>query len=186
MEVLDLIFKRRSIRKFTDEAVDEALIDKLLQAAMAAPSAMNLKPWHFVVITEQEILRSINRALVFGKMKAPCAISACGDLRGIKRLERFWIQDCSAATENLLLAAVGLGLGAVWCGVTPIAIHQKRISEILALPKDVIPLNVIFVGHPAEEKPPRTQYDYRKISLNQFNKPWTLNLNTEHYTKMDS
>jgi len=67
MEVLDLIFKRRSIRKFTDEAVDEALIDKLLQAAMAAPSAMNLKPWHFVVITEQEILRSINRALVFGK-----------------------------------------------------------------------------------------------------------------------
>ena len=119
MEALDLIFKRRSIRKFTDEPVSNAQIDLLLQAAMAAPTAMNLKPWHFVVVTEAEILRRINHTLIFGKMKAPCAVSVCGDLRAGKRVEKFWIQDCSAATENLLLAATGLGLGAVWCGVTP-------------------------------------------------------------------
>mgnify|MGYP005812518437 CR=1 FL=1 len=172
MEVLDLIFKRRSIRKFTSEPVSPEQLDQLLQAAMAAPSAMNLKPWHFVVITDPELLRQINHTLVFGKMKAPCAISVCGDLRKGQRLERFWIQDCSAATENLLLAAAGLGLGAVWCGVTPNAVYQKRIAEILGLPKGIIPLNVIFVGHPAEEKPPRTQYERSKISYNQFGNPW--------------
>jgi len=172
MEVLDLIFSRRSIRKFSDEPVSTAQIDLLLQAAMAAPSAMNLKPWHFVVVTDAEILRQINRALIFGKMKAPCAVSVCGDLRIGRRAETFWIQDCSAATENLLIAAAGLDLGAVWCGVTPIGRYQKRIAEILLLPKGVIPLNVIFVGHPAEEKPPRTQYDPKKISRNTFGNPW--------------
>jgi len=175
MEVLDLIFRRRSIRKFTNEPVSEAQIDLLLQAAMAAPSAMNLKPWHFVVITEAEILRKINQTLIFGKMKAPCAVSVCGDLRIGKRADRFWIQDCSAATEKLLLAAAGLGLGAVWCAVTPITRYQKQIAEILSLPQGVIPLNVIFIGHPAEEKPPRTQYDPKNISHNTFGNPWQAN-----------
>ena len=161
--------------KFTDEPVSNAQIDLLLQAAMAAPTAMNLKPWHFVVVTEAEILRRINHTLIFGKMKAPCAISVCGDLRAGKRVEKFWIQDCSAATENLLLAATGLGLGAVWCGVTPIERYQKQIAEILLLPQGVIPLNVIFIGHPAEEKPPRTQYDPKNISHNAFGKPWQAN-----------
>jgi nitroreductase len=121
MEALDLIFRRRSIRKFTDEPVSNAQIDLLLQAAMAAPTAMNLKPWHFVVVTEAEILRRINHTLIFGKMKAPCAVSVCGDLRAGKRVEKFWIQDCSAATENLLLAATGLGLGAYG-----VALRQSR------------------------------------------------------------
>jgi nitroreductase len=175
VEAVDLIFKRRSIRKFTDEPVSNAQIDLLLQAAMAAPTAMNLKPWHFVVVTEAEILRRINHTLIFGKMKAPCAVSVCGDLRAGKRVEKFWIQDCSAATENLLLAATGLGLGAVWCGVTPIERYQKQIAEILLLPQGVIPLNVIFIGHPAEEKPPRTQYDPKNISHNAFGNPWQAN-----------
>ena len=148
MEALDLIFRRRSIRKFTDEPVSNAQI---------------------------EILRRINHTLIFGKMKAPCAVSVCGDLRAGKRVEKFWIQDCSAATENLLLAATGLGLGAVWCGVTPIERYQKQIAEILLLPQGVIPLNVIFIGHPAEEKPPRTQYDPKNISHNAFGNPWQVN-----------
>jgi len=99
----------------------------------------------------------------------------CGDLRAGKRAEKFWIQDCSAATENLLLAATGLGLGAVWCGVTPIERYQKQIAEILLLPQGVVPLNVIFIGHPAEEKPPRTQYDPKNISHNAFGNPWQAN-----------
>ena len=175
MSALDFIFSRRSIRKFTDEKVSEAQIKLLLEAAMAAPTAMNMQPWHFVVIDDPEILVKLRGALPFGKMEAPLAISVCGNLRSIKRpvLERYWVQDCSAATENLLLAAKALGLGAVWCGVHPIKLMESAVSGILKLPGQVKALNVVFVGHPAEEKPARTQYEQAKISHNLFEASWT-------------
>jgi nitroreductase len=174
MTDLNFIFSRRSIRRFTTEKVSEAHIRSLLEAAMAAPTAMNMKPWHFVVVDDPSKLAELRATLPFGKMEAPLAISVCGNMQSIKRpvLERFWVQDCSAATENLLLAANALGLGAVWCGVHPLKRLEDALSRTLNLPEAVIPLNVIYIGHPAEEKPARTQYDQTRISQNLFDIPW--------------
>ena len=161
-ELIDTIFSRRSIRRYTEEPVSEEEIKTLLEAAMAAPSASNRKPWHFVVVTERETLNRLAKAHKYAKMlnEAPLCISVCGD-QSVS--ERFWTQDCSAATENLLLAVVSLGLGAVWCGVHPNQDRVKDISKILGIEAPVVPLNLIAIGHPAEEKEPRTQYDEDRV-----------------------
>jgi len=171
-EILNFIYRRRSIRKFTEQPIEPEKITELLKAAMAAPTAMNTQPWQFVVVTEEELLKKIRNTLVFGKMKAPLAIVVCGNL-GVfnKRVtNRFWVQDCSAATQKILLAAGALGLGGVWCGVHPIHTFERRISQILSLPEEVTPLNVLYIGYPAEEKPARTQYDPAKVSWNGYKK----------------
>jgi len=160
--LIDTIFSRRSIRRYTREPVSEEDIRTILEAAMAAPSASNRKPWHFVVVSERETLNRLAEAHKYAKMlnEAPLCISVCGD-QSVS--ERFWVQDCSAATENLLLAAAALGLGAVWCGVHPSQDRVKDISEILGIEAPVVPLNIIAIGHPAEEKEPRTQYDEDRV-----------------------
>ena len=165
MAYQNLFYARRSIRKYQEKTVEKEKIELLLKAAMAAPTAMNSKPWEFVVITEPENLEKIRSSLMFGKFNAPAAIVVCGNTSKFKRpmAEKFWVQDCSAATQNILLAAVELGLGTVWCGVHPVHVFTKRVSEILMLPPQIKPLNVIYVGYPAEEKPPRTQYDESRI-----------------------
>jgi len=172
--ILDAIYARRSIRKFTDEAVSDEQIETLLKAAMAAPSATNAQPWRFVVTRDPERLAAIRKEMPAGKINAPLAILVCADLSIFKRLvtERFWTQDCSAATQNILLAAVGLGLGAVWCGVHPVPLIEKRIEKLLGLPMNVKVLNVIFIGHPAEEKEARTQYDVSKVYKDRYGEPW--------------
>jgi nitroreductase len=165
MNIQETIYARRSIRKYQDKPVENEKIELLLKAAMAAPSGMNIKPWEFIVITDADVLEDIRSALRFGKFNAPLAIAVCGNTSFFKHTmaSQYWVQDCSAATQNILLAAVGLGLGSVWCGVHPIHVFTKRIMKILALPEHVLPLNVIYVGYPAEEKPPRTQYDESRI-----------------------
>ncbi len=170
MNEIDWIFRQRSIRQFTGQKLTAEQIKTLLEAAMAAPSAMNMKPWRFVVVQSPEPLAKLRKALPFGKMAAPCAIVVCGDLRSFKRAvqERFWVQDCSAATQNILLAATTLGLGTVWCGVHPINTIEKNIRNALEIPEGVIPLNVIFVGYPAEEKPARTQYSEKNVFSDKF------------------
>ncbi len=174
MRELDFIFSRRSIRRFTAEKVNKDQIKLLLEAAMAAPTAMNTQPWHFVVVEDPDKLADLRKILPFGKMAAPLAISVCGNLGMVKRLvtERFWVQDCSAATENMLLAANVLGLGTVWCGVHPINRLESSVRNVLNLPVSVVPLNIVYVGHPAEEKPARTQYESSKISHNLFEVGW--------------
>ena len=161
-DLIQTILERRSIRKYTAEPVSEQAIQTLLEAAMAAPSASNRKPWQFVVVTRRETLDALAEAHAHGKMlfEAPLCISVCGDLT---EMERFWVQDCSAATENLLLAAVALGLGAVWLGVYPRDERVDAVRRILHLPDHIIPLNLISIGHPAEEKQPRTQYDAIRV-----------------------
>ncbi len=143
---------------------------------MAAPSAMNLKPWKFIVVQNPEQLTGLRKILPFGKMDAPCAIVVCGDLRSIKKMvqERFWVQDCSAATQNILLAATALGLGAVWCGVHPVATLEKAIRKTLDIPEGVTPLNVIYVGYPAEAKPARTQFSEKNVFSDKFGNPRDL------------
>jgi len=166
-ELIDTIYSRRSIRRYTEEPVSEEQIKTLLEAAMAAPSASNRKPWHFVVITERETLGRLAEAHKYAKMlhEAPVCISVCGD-QSVS--ERFWVQDCSAATENLLIAATALGLGAVWCGVYPSQERVEAIGKILGIEAPVVPLNIIAVGHPAEEKEPRTQYDEGRVHIEKW------------------
>lgn len=161
-EFIQTIFARRSIRKYTDRPVSKEEIRTLLEAAMAAPSASNRKPWRFIVITERRTLDALAEAHPYGKMlfEAPLCISVCGDLTEV---EQFWVQDCSAATENLLLAATALGLGAVWLGVYPNQERVAAVRAILGLPETVTPLNLISIGYPAEEKEPRTQYDESRV-----------------------
>jgi nitroreductase len=164
-DVLDLIQRRRSVRKFLADAVPVELLDQLLQAAMAAPSASNRRPWEFLVVTDPAILAKLRAALVLGRYEAPACVVVCGNmLRSYPPPARdFWIQDCSAATENLLLAAVGLGLGAVWVGVYPIKPFMRGVARALGLPRHVRPLGLVHLGYPAETKPPRTQYDAARI-----------------------
>jgi nitroreductase len=161
---LEAIFARRSIRKYTNEPVDEADIESLLQAAMAAPSASNQKPWHFVVITDRAKLKALAAAHPYGKMlaRAAVAVAVCGD----PRISNWWVQDCAAATENILIAAAGLGLGAVWLGCHGRPEREEAVRRILGIPREVGVLSLLSVGHPGEEKEARTQYDPARVHDN--------------------
>lgn len=165
MELKDILLKRRSVRKFTNENVPEEYITELLHAAMSGPSACNRTPWDFYVITNEEALAKLRKAARYSKMEAKLAIVVCGNLSKAlpSQLAPFWIQDCSAATENILLRATDLGLGAVWCGIHPMKRAEKNVSEILGLPKERIPFNIIYIGYPAEEPEARDQFDVKKI-----------------------
>ena len=159
------IFHRRSIRQYTDQPVELEKLDLLLQAGMAAPSAMNCRPWEFIVVTDPEKLAQFRQRLVFGDRNAPAAIVVCGNpaLSTNPAARLFWVQDCSAATENILIAAVGLGLGTVWIGIHPVAQFFKTVRNIVSIPKKVTPLCIIYVGYPLNGKPSRTQYDEQRV-----------------------
>ncbi len=170
--VLEAILRRRSIRRFTDRPLDEATLIRLLEAGMAAPSAVNSQPWEFSVITDPEILARLRSRLPFARHNAPAGIVVLGSPERAHNTagRLFWEQDCSAAMENMLLAAVGLGLGAVWVGLHPVAPFVKAVRTVLAIPESVTPLGMMHVGYPAEEKPPRTQYDPHKVYWQHYEK----------------
>ena len=169
-DILDHLFARRSVRKFTDDTISDDDAIRLLQAAMAAPSATNRRPWEFIVVTEGGLRSRLRNCLVFGRYDAPMAIVVCGNLRTARPwpARDFWIQDCSAAAQNILLAAAGLALGAVWIGVHPISPLVAAVRRVLGLPKHIVPLGAIWIGHPAEEKEPRTQFDETRVHWNGF------------------
>lgn len=164
MEAMDAILSRRSIRRYKKEAVPKELIDELLNAAMNAPSANNEQPWHFVVIQDRKILDKVPKVHPYSSMlrEAPLAIVVCADLQ-LVRDKAWWVQDCSAATENILIAAQAKGLGAVWLGVYPREDRVRGIQNLLALPQHVIPLCIIPVGYPAEEKPCENRYQSSRV-----------------------
>lgn len=161
-DLVDTILRRRSIRKYTLDNVVEGDIKVMLEAAMAAPSASNRKPWHFIVVTDRRTLDNLGKAHPYGKMllEAPLCIAVCGE-RGIS--PKFWVQDCSAAVENILLAATALDLGAVWLGVYPRENRVRAVRKILKIPDPIVPLNLISIGHPGEKKEPRTQYNQSRV-----------------------
>ncbi len=165
MELKEALLKRRSIRRFTDKPVPEEYINELLHAAMSGPSACNKTPWEFYVITNEETLLKLRKAARYSNIAAPLAIVVCGNLSKAlpSQLAPFWIQDCSAATENILLRAVDMGLGAVWCGVHPMKRAEKNVSEALGLSEKEIPLNIIYIGYPDEEPSSRDQFDDKKV-----------------------
>lgn len=159
MDIIDGILSRRSIRKYTAEPVSEEDIQILLKCAMQAPSAKNEQPWHFVVVTDQELRQKLAHTSDYTHMAAdaPLLIVVCADETEDKR-GGFWIQDCSAATQNLLLAAHGKNLGAVWCGVYPIEDRIAKIRENLNLPQNITPLGLICIGHPAQSPKPAERF----------------------------
>lgn len=169
---IDCIMTRTSVREYTSDTVSSSNVETMLRAAMAAPSAGNKQPWRFVVVTERAILDSIAQNLNSMRMaaQAPMAIVVCGDLKATFEGEGtdYWIQDTSAATENLLLAAHALGLGAVWCGVTPLTDRQEYVSNLLGLPADIKPLDVVVIGHPSHEQAPKDKWKPENIHYNQW------------------
>jgi nitroreductase len=164
LDAIQAILGRRSIRKFTGEIISEKDTKLLLEAAMAAPSACNQQPWHFVVARDKETFRKIMEAQPYTQMlkDASLAIIVCADPE-LQTCPGFWVQDCSAATENLLLATHALGYGATWCGLYPNDEVVWKIREILGIPKQVYPLGVIAVGVPGEEKPPANRYKQERV-----------------------
>lgn len=167
MEVKDALLKRRSIRKYLDKEVSDEIIEELLHAAMSGPSACNRRPWIFYVIKDQDKLNELRKASRFSNMNAPLAIVVVGDLsRSLPlQLKDFWIQDCSAATENILLRATDLGLGSLWCGIYPQKRPVERVKEILGITNNDIPLNIIYIGYGDEEKESRDQYEKNRVKI---------------------
>lgn len=168
MDAIEAILSRRSTRKYKKKAVPKKLIDELLNAAMHAPSACNEQPWHFVIINNREVLNEVPKYHPHSYMirEAPVAIVVCVDLNLTKEDKVWWVQDCSAATENILIAAQAKGLGAVWLGVYPKDDRVKGIQGLLALPQNVIPLCIIPIGYPDEKKPYENRYQSSRIHYN--------------------
>lgn len=167
--VIDNIMTRTSIRQFTDREISADTLTTLLKAGMAAPTAVNKQPWAFVVTTGRQALDSL-ATLQPRLSTAAAAITVCGDMtKAIEGEGRdFWVQDCSAATENILLAAHALGLGAVWTGVYPIAERVSNVSAALELPDSIIPMCIIAVGYPLADQSPKDKWDADKVHYNRW------------------
>jgi nitroreductase len=169
MDALECIMTRRSIRSYTDEAVGDADIETILKAAMSAPSAGNEQPWHFVVIRDRETMNQIMDVHPYSGMldHAPVCIAVCAELAR-EKYDGYWVQDTSAATLNLLLAAHAIGLGGVWLGVHPVESRGSGIKRILGLPDGVECLGLVALGHPAAEAGPADRYDASRIHEGQW------------------
>ena len=168
---IENIMTRTSIRQYKDQPVEQEKIDIMLKAAMAAPTAVNLQPWHFIVITNKNTI-----GLLSGKQptNAPLLIAVCGDTDktsmpdGKMKLPDFWVEDVSAATENLLLAAHALGLGAVWTGVYPAMERVAEVANVLNCPNNIVPVAVVRIGYPDESPEPKNKFKEENISYQKF------------------
>lgn len=164
MEVFEAIYHRRSIRRYAERPVPEELISDLLGAAMMAPSAGNAQPWQFIVITARETLVKVPQFNPYAAMaaQAPLAILVCGDL-DLEKYPGYWVQDCAAATQNLLLAAHARGLGAVWTGIYPMEDRVTHFRRHFELPPRVIPLALVVIGWPAQKASRKDRYRAERI-----------------------
>ncbi|MDP1629751.1 MAG: nitroreductase family protein [bacterium] len=169
MDALKTIHTRRSIRKYQKKKIPAELIEKILRAGMAAPSAHNEQPWHFVVVTDKKTLTLASKISPYAAMieEAPLAILVCGDLnleRG--RVKGFWIQDCAAAVQNMLLAAAALGLGAVWTGIYPAENLVGGHRQLFGLPENIIPFALAAFGYPAEKPAEQDRFKPERVRYN--------------------
>ena len=164
MDTLEAIMTRRSIRKYTDQPVSDELIEKLLEAAMMAPSAGNQQPWQFVVVQDKVTLSKIKDFHPYAGMaaKAPLGILVCGDT-SLEKYPGFWVQDCSAAIQNLLLAAHAEGLGAVWTGIYPEMDRVEGCRKIFSLPENIIPLAFIPIGYPDQNPSSKSRFQAERV-----------------------
>lgn len=165
-DAIENIMARKSVRKYLEKKVEDEKISTLLKAGMAAPTGKDTRPWEFVVVTDRTVLDSMAAALPYAKMlkEAPLAIVVCGDTTK----SSYWYIDCSAATENILLAAEALGLGAVWTAAYPYEDRMNVVAQNTGLPEHIRPLCVIPVGYPAMPHSPKNKYDESKIHQNKW------------------
>lgn len=168
-ETIESILSRRSIRKFTGEPVSKEDIDTLMKCAMAAPSAGNGQPWHFILIDDILILEKIAKVHPHSSMtlESQFAVLVCGDTSN-EKYQGYWVQDCAAATQNMLLGVQGLGLGAVWCGIYPKEERVEKVKELLNLPENIMPLSLIAIGQPNEFKSKSDRYRPDRIHKNKW------------------
>lgn len=164
MDIIQGILTRRSIRKYTGEPVSEENLKTILQAAFSAPTAHNYQPWHFIIVREKENLEKIATFHPYAKMlpQAGCGVIVCGDKEKQGRTG-FLVEDCAAAIQNMLLAAHGIGLGGVWCGLYPVEELTEGVSELINLPEGIIPVGLVVIGHKAEDKEAIDRFDEAKI-----------------------
>lgn len=162
MDIFDCINKRRSIRKYKDIEVEKEKIDLLIKAGMVAPSACNTQPWEFIVITDGNVLMELRNGMQFARHNAPVAIVVCANTKLSKGVNQ-WGKDCSAAIENILLAATAVELGSIWIGIHGLPAAEKIASRILDTPKHVIPFGMVYIGYSDEEKGLRTQYNENRV-----------------------
>jgi nitroreductase len=169
METLEALKTRRSIRKFKSQSVSPELVKELLRAAMFAPSAGNEQPWQFIVVDDRKILDEIPRICPTAAMcrQSPVAVLVCGDA-SLERYQGFWVQDCSAAVQNLLLAAHAMGLGAVWAGVFPLKERVEGFRRLFNLPEGVTPFALVPLGHPDQEPIPQERYREERVHYNEW------------------
>jgi nitroreductase len=166
---MDAILNRKSIRKYKDTKVTDEIVEELLKAAMAAPSAGNEQPWEFIVLRDKDIMQKITEVHPYSKMllNTDVAIVVCGD-EAKEKFKGYWVQDCSAATENILLAAEDKGLGAVWLGVYPEEDRVESIKKLLDLPESVTPLSIVPIGYPDEDKNTADRFNKERIHYDRW------------------
>ena len=160
------IFERKSVRSFENKVLSKEQLELIVKAGMAAPSARNLQPWAFIIITDRNTLNTLADRLPYAKMlhEASAAIVVCGVPENAgDSPEGYWVQDCSAATQNILLAIESMGLGAVWTGVYPRSERIDVVRDVLSIPQNVFPLNVIPIGYPKGENRPKDKFKPENI-----------------------
>jgi nitroreductase len=167
MDALTALYSRRSVRLYTGKPVARESVNEILQAAMCAPSAGNERPWHFIVLTDRGILDEIPKFHPYSAMlkHASVAVLVCGDA-SLEKHKGCWVLDCSAATENILLAAHAKGLGAVWCGVYPTEDRVVNLRKLLNLPDRIVPFSLVPIGFPAESKTTEERFDGSRVHYN--------------------
>lgn len=168
MDLFEAIHNRRSIRKYTEAPVSDEQIRTLLKAAMTAPTACNQQPWEFAVVTDREKLDAVGTFSPYAGMasKAPLGILICADPTLETRCPGYWMQDCSAAMQNMLLAVHGLGLGAVWTGVYPVEERMEGFRQLLDIPPHIMPFGFAVIGHPAQDSGPKERFREDRVHLN--------------------
>ena len=166
---MDTIYRRRSIRKYTGEPVSDEVLMAVVKAGMNAPSAGNQQPWHFVIIDQRPLLEKITDIHPYAQMlhEAPAAILVCGDLN-LEKHVGYWVQDCSAAVENMLLEIVDLGLGGVWLGVHPREDRVSGLRKLLDIPEGIVPFALIALGHSNESKGLKDEFHKERIRRNHW------------------
>ncbi len=169
MDVIEAINTRRSIRKFTGEVICDEELKIILKAGFQAPSAHNFEPRDYVVIKDRQVIEKITEFHPYAKMlpEAGCGIVVCGDSQKQPEIG-FLVADCSASIQNMLLAAHGLGLGAVWCGIYSVENLVKSMSDLLNLPEHIIPIGMVVVGKKSADKQPKDRYDESKIHYDRW------------------
>jgi nitroreductase len=169
MDFERLFLDRRSIRKYLNKAIDKETVEQILKAAMYAPSAVNCQPWHFVLVDDPDLLSGIQSVHPYASMlhTAPMAIVVCGD-EHLQHDEGYWVVDCGAATQNILLAAHALGLGTCWVGLHPREGRKKDMSDLLGLPAHVMPFALVALGYPAEARARPERFQLSRIRYNHW------------------